>query len=297
MTFDQLRYFVAVAQSQNMTKAAEKLNIAQPALSRTIARLEEELEFKLFDRHGKTIFLNQNGEEFLRFARECLQAFERTKMNILSEHIKGSLKIGNMLENIQINRAIADFSKSYPEIQLEIVSVPNTVHPENFQFFFGTNAHGNAYGEESLESICLWKEEMCLMASKDHELAKKKEIALREAMEYPFVLPKDTEYANFIDQFFRLAKFHPKSYIKTNNQSMLVEMICNSDCVALTPMFCNLYGKEEQLQLIKLLEPKYTRQVHLYWSTMNEMTKTGKIFLEFMKGYSFFPQGVNTKET
>ena len=61
MTFDQLQYFITIAKTGNMTRAAEQLNVVQPALSRAIKRLETELDVKLFDRTGKSVVLNANG--------------------------------------------------------------------------------------------------------------------------------------------------------------------------------------------------------------------------------------------
>lgn len=68
----QLRYFVAAAREENVTRAAQKLHIAQPALSQSIARLEEEMGVRLFDRVGKRIRLNAAGRELLRTVEPML---------------------------------------------------------------------------------------------------------------------------------------------------------------------------------------------------------------------------------
>ena len=68
----QLRYFVVTAKEQNMTRAAELLHIAQPALSQSVKRLEEEMGVRLFDRVGKRIRLNDAGRELLRTAEPML---------------------------------------------------------------------------------------------------------------------------------------------------------------------------------------------------------------------------------
>lgn len=64
MEWQQLHYFSTLAKIQHMTRAAEELSISQPALSRSIARLEEELGVPLFDRHGRGIYLNHFGQSF-----------------------------------------------------------------------------------------------------------------------------------------------------------------------------------------------------------------------------------------
>lgn len=287
MTFDQLEYFIAIAETQNMTSASKRLNVAQPALSRTIGRLEQELDFPLFDRHGKTIILNSNGEEFLRFAQKCMQSFHNTKNSITSGGIKGTLKIGNMLENIEINRAIAEFAKQFPRVQLEVVRQPKTENLKAFDFFFGNADFENAHLSHSLDKVTLWHEPMGVLVSRNHPLSNRTEIDLKEAEDYSFVLPYDTAFAKFVNHFFKLADFVPKSTFKTNDQSMLVEIIRTMDYIALTPMYCNLYGDQDDFRILRLNNPEYIRQIYLYWDSNKTMTDSEKVFLDFVEQYEF----------
>ena len=80
MEFRLLRYFVAVAEALSFTKAADRLHLAQPSLTRQIKDLEAEIEVRLIDRSGKRISLTQEGEAFLLDARrllaECAQSIQ-----------------------------------------------------------------------------------------------------------------------------------------------------------------------------------------------------------------------------
>src|SRR5215208_3528437 len=73
MELRHLRYFVAVAQEENVSRAALKLHVSQPALSRQIRDLEEELGFLLLERSAKAVRLTEAGREFLAGARRVLQ--------------------------------------------------------------------------------------------------------------------------------------------------------------------------------------------------------------------------------
>lgn len=77
MELRHLRYFVAVAEEQNVTRAAERLHVSQPPLSRQIRDLEEELGVVLFDRGPKTMRLTSAGELFLEEARQLLEQVEQ----------------------------------------------------------------------------------------------------------------------------------------------------------------------------------------------------------------------------
>ena len=82
MDLVQLKYFVVVAEAGHLTNAAKKLNIAQPALSVSIARLEKEVGAPLFDRVGRNIYLNHCGEIFLERAQQALDIMSRAQQEI-----------------------------------------------------------------------------------------------------------------------------------------------------------------------------------------------------------------------
>ena len=82
MNVAQLRYFITVAQLENISKAAELLYLKQPALSKNISKLEEELGTPLFERNGKRLSLNVQGKRFLECANTVLRELELAESDI-----------------------------------------------------------------------------------------------------------------------------------------------------------------------------------------------------------------------
>lgn len=120
-----LNYFVATAQELNMTKAAQKLLVSQPALSRQIADLEDELGVKLFNRQPRHLTLTSAGQYLFEQAKEILALTAKTKSNLQSTAIiSGDLTIaaGESYAMQRIMNILSNIVQDYPTVKIHILS-------------------------------------------------------------------------------------------------------------------------------------------------------------------------------
>ena len=120
-----LNYFVATAQELNMTKAAQKLLVSQPALSRQIADLEDELGVKLFNRQPRHLTLTPSGQYLLEQAKEILALTAKTKSNLQSSAvISGDLTIaaGESVGMQRLMNIVSNIIQDYPTVRIHILS-------------------------------------------------------------------------------------------------------------------------------------------------------------------------------
>lgn len=124
MEFYQLTYFLAAAQTQNFRKAAELCLVAQSALSRQIAALEDELEVVLFTRNKKRVALTTVGNEFALYVRNAMEQLQEGQLFLaeLQAGQRGTIRIGciESLATAFLPALFASFHQQYPQIRLKV---------------------------------------------------------------------------------------------------------------------------------------------------------------------------------
>ncbi|HUQ61594.1 LysR family transcriptional regulator [Lentzea sp.] len=126
----QLRYFVAVAEHEHFGRAAETLNIVQPAVSKQVARLERELGLTLFDRSHRRARLTPDGQAFLVHARRALRAVDRAAAAAadIAAGNTGLLRVGSsVVFTPRIEAALAAVRSAHPGITIQVTSSVSTV--------------------------------------------------------------------------------------------------------------------------------------------------------------------------
>lgn len=113
----QLQYFIAIAECQHITKAAQSLRVSQPSLSNTLSRIENELGAKLFDRQGRNIVLNDYGKIVLAHAKTIFRELDNitTELDALREHQSRRIRIGSV-DSTYVKDWLPSFLETYPDI-------------------------------------------------------------------------------------------------------------------------------------------------------------------------------------
>jgi DNA-binding transcriptional LysR family regulator len=182
VTLDQLRIFVAVAERQHVTQAAEALNVAQSAASHAIASLEDRHKTKLFNRIGRHIELTDAGQAFLKEARAVLAAVEAAELALMefSDLKRGVLTVqaSHTIANYWLPRRLAEFRRAYPQIEIR-ASIGNTVqvaaaveNRETELGFVEATIHS-----EQLTSRMVARDQIIVVVAPYHELLKRKPLS------------------------------------------------------------------------------------------------------------------------
>ncbi len=239
MEFEQLRHFVKVAELENFTRAAERVDLSQPALSRSIARLEEELGQPLFERQSRKVVLNDAGRLLFDHARNILKMVDDAKAEICDDGQSGKVRVGAIptVAPYFLPECLQSFHQQFPRAQV-------IVQEDTTDNLLKRIADGEVdvviaslpivAKHVAVES--LFEEELLLVTSNDHPLVQKKAIRWTDIEELPFVLLGEAHcLSDQVITFCRQKSFHPVSVERTSQLSMVQELVTLGHGVSLVP--------------------------------------------------------------
>lgn len=243
MDFRQLRYFVALAETLHFGRAAERLHITQPPLSRQIAGLENSLSVRLFERHSRRVALTPAGTDFYTHALALLAAAERAGQSAraTATGARGQLRLGFTMYaafNL-LPRIVRRFGDSNPEVALGL----EETLPRDLQTALNSGHADVGIGmllprPAHLAYRTLGHEPLCAVLPHGHRLANQANIPVSALAGESFVtLPPTT--APFLHEAVihccRQAGFLPRIRLETHLQQTIVALVGEGLGVALVP--------------------------------------------------------------
>ena len=135
MDIRRFRIFQAVAQEKSFTKAAQKLYMTQPAVSKAIHELEEELQLPLFERFPKKTIMTPVGEQFLQQVQQLLQLYDSMKQDAALLQEASILQIGSsiMIANELLCPLMKQLQQAYPKLQIRVTVASTSAILEQLQ--------------------------------------------------------------------------------------------------------------------------------------------------------------------
>ena len=226
MDFYQLSYFKKVAETRSISRASEELLLTQPAVSKQIKALEDELGERLFDRIGKKVFLTRTGEVLYSYAEKILRLMQeaRTAVKDMSAECSGELVIGTS-DHISLHR-LPDLLKKYisafPKVDLKLrCHRSETILDMTNKNLVDLGVITLPKTALRLVSKTIWEDPMSLVFPKNHPLESFRAIRLKDISSYGMILPEaGTTTRETIEAAFSKRKLTPNvamevAYIET----------------------------------------------------------------------------------
>lgn len=227
-----LKVFISVAKHLSFSKAGEELYLTQPAISKRIASLEEQLGKPLFERFRRKVLLTEAGELLLPQAKQILNSIEEASKQIkdLGSTVEGKLSIA-FSHHIGLHRLppyLKQYRQLYPEVSLDIQFVDSDA---GYQKVLEAEVELAVItlkpGEEALiESTMLWKDPLAFVCSFEHELHLCDGVTLQRLSELEAILPSpEMETRKVIDSLFASQNLEPMVSMDTNYLETIKTMV------------------------------------------------------------------------
>lgn len=287
MEWNQLRYFQTVAQLEHFTRASEKLSVSQPALSRAIARLEEELGAPLFDRQGRTVSLNRYGKIFLNRVNRAMQEISAGEKEIedLIDSLAGSVSLGFILSqgSSLVPDVLGLFRKDYPIIKFQLYqnitnNILDQLESSDLDFCICTKP----VSRKNVHWIQLLTEELFIIVPKDHPLAQKEIIKLNELAKESFItFKREVTLGEITNRLFKEAGFIPEVTFEGEDIITISGLVAAKLGIALIPHIKGLDITE--ISQLRVSEPVCQRVIGLAWVEGRYLSPAAIRFREFVQ--------------
>lgn len=287
MTIEQLQYFRSICIHGSFFKAALESNISQSALSKQIAKLEQELQVHLFDRSHRTIALTKAGEQFLKDTETMLSMHQTMLQNVSKwkQMDASTLKIAMLPIFYQYNLVdiLHQFSTTYPNIQLQIdeieeFDVERAVHANTYDMYI---LRGEYSMNSHFQSMTFFPDTLAVVVHQDHPLSKENEISLLQLEAQPILLPpKHTMISRLALQACMHAGFHPQ-ILRQGRLESILPFVKTNQGIAFVMKNTLPFFSLENVSIIPLKEPIHA-DIQCYYAS-HKKKESVHTFLSFMQ--------------
>jgi DNA-binding transcriptional LysR family regulator len=292
MELRHLRYFVAVAEASNFTKAAAHLRVAQPAVSRQVQALEDELGVDLLRRSPRRVTLTAEGELFLEEVRDLLKRAEASvaKVRALARGEYGKLHIGYEPSPTVdlLPAALARFQIATPHVKVVLHDLAGDelctgLLEGPLQLAVMVQPTGGSAAGLAFEELCRYP--FVVAIAPGHPFARLKSVSVEQVASEPLVAFGRREYSEFhrmLDRMFAPHHLRPCIAVECDSASSLITEVAVGRGVALvSESFKRLAGR--RLVYRPLSDATEVHRIGIVRATQGDVTPAGEKFCEALR--------------
>lgn len=287
MDLASLNAFIAVAETGSFSEAGERLHLTQPAVSKRIAALEQQLQVRLFDRLGREVRLTEAGRALLPRAYRILSVLEDTRraLNNLNGDVSGRLTLATS-HHIGLHRLpplLRTFTRAYPQVALDIRFLDSEVAYEEI-------LHGRAelavitLAPETaapVRAVKVWDDPLDFVAAPEHPLARNAEVSLADVACHPAVFPGGNTFTHHIvRRLFEREGLTPSIAMSTNYLETIKMMVSIGIAWSVLPRTM----LDDQVKSLTLPGIRLSRQLGYILHTERTLSNAARAFMALLDG-------------
>jgi DNA-binding transcriptional LysR family regulator len=306
MELRHLRYFLAVAEALNFTKAAAQLRIAQPALSRRVQDLEDEIGVDLLKRSPRGVTLTAEGKLFVEKTRHLLKLADESveQARALARGEYGELHVGYApAPTVEIlPPALAAFQKAFPRVRVLLHDLSEKelidgLQNDRLELAMMPGVAGLQPGGLEFETLRSYP--LCVALAPTHRFARLKSITLEKVAAEPLIGFSRKDYPEYyvgLDRVFGPLGIKPRVVVECDSASSLITEVETGRCIAIaSPVLKHASGK--RLLYRPLTGTTEVLSVGIARATKGDVTPAGERFCEILRKISNGASGAEPKSS
>lgn len=299
MDTQNLKAFVAVAEQQSFSAAAERLHITQPAISKRIHLLEEQLNSLLFDRLGRQVTLTEAGRTLLPHARSILDTMRSARQAIadLSGEVRGQLKLvtSHHIGLHRLPQILREYSEQYSQVELDIRFLDSAEA-------YAAVLHGDfdlgiitemAAEDTQICSETIWVDRMHFVTARQHPLSKLPQVSLLDISHYPALLPEKRFFTTqLVEELFSRNGLDIQINLSTNFLETIKALISVGYAWGVLP---ESMLQDDSLARLNVLADEKSPAINLQrnldciYHRQRQLSNASKAFLELLRRHADGP--------
>ncbi|MDD6022736.1 MAG: LysR family transcriptional regulator [Oscillospiraceae bacterium] len=289
MEIIQLKYFVTVARLGNVSKAARELYVTQPNLSKSIARLEDELGVPLFEHRKGKIVLNDYGRCFLSSVNLCLEELENGVRSIqrMYESTQNILALGSSIDDL-LPDVLRSFAQQHPEIGIRQFdcSVPE-LYERLSRRTLDLAITARPMAGEGFVFESLGRSEFVILVGKDHPFAGRKTICVKELAGEKLICDRSRMDSGTLSELCRSHGFAPNIVFEVESSNLIYSLLSCNRGIAFMPMVqmrkINNEFPDSGIHMIRIEDPVEPAQLGIVYRRDYDWSQAAVIFAEFLR--------------
>lgn len=290
MDIDQLRQFLTVARLRNITRAATELALSQPALSRSIQRLEEEFGQPLFERTSRSVELTEAGVLLQGRAAEVLGILDDARAAINDDGRSGRVRIGAIptIAPYFLPDVLRALHRDFPQAELLVQEhTTDALLARINQGEVDVAILALPIAAKHVDTELLFEEELLLMTPVGHPLAEKKRVTLDDLEPYPLVMLGEAHcLSDSVVSFCRQRSFQPVAIEQTSQLATVQELVALGHGVSIVPEMARRRDASDARVYRSFDGKKPTRQVAMAWNPYRFESRLMGAVKERLRGWA-----------
>jgi DNA-binding transcriptional LysR family regulator len=297
-----LRYFVAAAETGQVSRAAVELNVSQSAVTGAIKQIESRIGARLFDRHSNGVTLTLEGSRFLKHAQNIVASVNEALRvpTATTATIAGKLRIGvtYTVAGYFLPQYYARFARSYPQVSIEMMEAPRAAIEEDLisgRLDVAVLLTSNLQNQAELAHETLIRSRRRLWLPVDHPMLERSEIRLADVAREPYVMLTVDEASQTAERYWNRTDHRPRVIFRTSSVEAVRSMVANGTAVTiLSDMVYRPWSLEGQRIETRVVDdPVPSMDVGMAWRRDRDQSPACLAFRDFL-GLSFNGGGPGT---